>query len=60
MNNIYLHLKARDWLAGCDVTSVSVSVADMAEVKGQLNLCLYISFCILRDIESHAARMARV
>lgn len=53
MNNVYLHVKARDWLAACDVTYVTVSVTDMAEVKGQLNLLCYILFCILRDIESH-------
>jgi len=38
MNYIYLHLKARDWLASRDVTYVTVNVADMAEVKGQFNL----------------------
>lgn len=38
LNYIYLHLKARDWLASRDVTGMTVNVADMAEVKGQFNL----------------------
>ncbi|KAI2648622.1 Mannose-6-phosphate isomerase [Labeo rohita] len=33
MNNVYLHLEARDWLTDGDVTDVTVNVADMAEVK---------------------------
>lgn len=38
MNNVYLHLEARDWLTDGDVTDVTVNVADMAEVKGQFIL----------------------
>lgn len=53
MNCIYLHLKARDWLASRDVTYVTVNVADMAEVKGQFNLTShFIVYITKRSVTS--------
>lgn len=55
MNNIYLHLQARDWLSSCDVTDVTVNVADMAEVKGQFNLTShFILYFIKHSVTSSA------